>query len=123
MCALSKNHPNYPIYQKSEATCLISHSTFVNFSLHSRHLDSIVRVVCGRVCIFRYPLFPVEKLSGAGGRSTLTLWDLGGEAGFRSVWERYFREAHIVVFVLDATARARLPEARAELGMCARRSE
>jgi hypothetical protein len=66
---------------------------------------------------FRYLQIPVEKLSGAGGRSTLTLWDLGGEAGFRSVWERYFREAHIVVFVLDATARARLPEARAELGM------
>lgn len=61
----------------------------------------------------------VEKIS-AGGRSTLTLWDLGGEASFRSVWERYYREATVVVFVIDATQRARLPEARAELERLAR---
>lgn len=50
------------------------------------------------------------------GKSTLTLWDLGGDANFRSVWERYYHESHIVVFVIDSTDRARLPEARTELG-------
>jgi signal recognition particle receptor subunit beta len=61
-------------------------------------------------------IFAVEKLS-AGGRSTLTVWDLGGDSNFRPVWERYYREANIVVFVIDITSRTRLAEARAELGL------
>jgi ADP-ribosylation factor related protein 1 len=57
----------------------------------------------------------VEKFS-LGGRTSLTCWDLGGETGFRSVWEKYYKEAHIVLFVLDATNDARLPEIDIELG-------
>ena len=66
-----------------------------------------------------YKCFPtlgmnVDKLSM--GRANLTVWDLGGAADFRGVWEKYFREAHLVVFVVDAAAPSRLAEIRLELG-------
>lgn len=34
--------------------------------------------------------------------SKLTIWDLGGQKGLRSIWEKYYAEAHAIVFVIDA---------------------
>lgn len=45
----------------------------------------------------------------------LVLWDLGGQAGLRSIWDKYYGESHALVFVVDAAARARLDEAKAAL--------
>jgi ADP-ribosylation factor related protein 1 len=45
--------------------------------------------------------------------SHLVLWDLGGAAGLRSIWDKYFSDSHAVVFVVDASNRSRLEEARA----------
>ncbi len=59
----------------------------------------------------------VEKL--AQGRSVVTIWDLGGEASFRGVWDKYYHESHVVVFVLDASNRVRLAQAGIELGISA----
>lgn len=42
----------------------------------------------------------------------LVLWDLGGQAGLRSIWEKYYGESHAVIFVVDATDRQRLAEAK-----------
>ncbi|KAJ1980545.1 ADP-ribosylation factor protein 3 [Dimargaris verticillata] len=43
-------------------------------------------------------------------RSRLKLWDLGGQRDLHSIWERYYPEAHGIIFVIDATDRARLDE-------------
>lgn len=38
----------------------------------------------------------------------LTFWDLGGQVGLRSIWEKYFEEAHAVIFVVDSADHERL---------------
>ncbi|GBF91820.1 hypothetical protein Rsub_04925 [Raphidocelis subcapitata] len=45
--------------------------------------------------------------------SNLVLWDLGGAAGLRSIWDKYYSDSHAVVFVVDASNRGRLEEAKA----------
>ena len=45
-------------------------------------------------------------------RSNLIFWDLGGARSLRSLWERYYGEAHGLLFVVDASDVARLEEAR-----------
>ena len=39
------------------------------------------------------------------------LWDLGGQASLRSLWPRYFDEAHLICFVVDSADAERLEEA------------
>ncbi|KAI1727334.1 ADP-ribosylation factor family domain-containing protein [Ditylenchus destructor] len=45
------------------------------------------------------------------GRVILNLWDLGGEAGLRSLWKTYLEECHIIIYVVDASDVQRLDEA------------
>ncbi|PNH05257.1 ADP-ribosylation factor-related protein 1 [Tetrabaena socialis] len=42
-------------------------------------------------------------------------WDLGGQSGLRSIWDKYYNEAHAVVYVVDAAARPRFDESRGAL--------
>lgn len=68
------------------------------------------------------------------GTHKLVLWDLGGQAcppfarpaslppahapaktGLRSIWEKYYGDAHVLVFVVDAAAPERWEEARGVL--------
>lgn len=42
----------------------------------------------------------------------LVFWDLGGQAALRSIWEKYYAEAHAVLFCVDAAAPERLEDAR-----------
>ncbi|WFD17996.1 ADP-ribosylation factor protein 3 [Malassezia caprae] len=35
-------------------------------------------------------------------RATLHLWDLGGSASMRSLWDQYLPDAHVIVWVVDA---------------------
>jgi len=35
-------------------------------------------------------------------RTTLHLWDLGGSASMRSLWDQYLPDAHVIVWVVDA---------------------
>ena len=39
----------------------------------------------------------------AGG-AAVVLWDLGGAAPLRSIWDKYFAEAHALMCVLTAVA-------------------
>eukprot|EP00041_Stephanoeca_diplocostata_P005436 m.61914 g.61914 ORF g.61914 m.61914 type:complete len:510 (-) comp15780_c0_seq1:380-1909(-) len=45
-------------------------------------------------------------------RCWMTVYDLGGSEKIRAIWPNYFAEAHGFVFVVDASARERLEEAR-----------
>eukprot|EP01027_Heterolobosea_sp_BB2_P016238 GEZU01023131.1.p1 GENE.GEZU01023131.1~~GEZU01023131.1.p1 ORF type:complete len:248 (-),score=39.18 GEZU01023131.1:80-823(-) len=47
--------------------------------------------------------------------ANLTLWDLGGQSGLRSIWEKYFAEAHAVIYVIDSVDETRFEDARKAL--------
>jgi GTPase SAR1 family protein len=36
-----------------------------------------------------------------GNRNNLWVWDLGGRANLRKIWESYFPDAHGMMYVLD----------------------
>ncbi|GBG85371.1 hypothetical protein CBR_g40014 [Chara braunii] len=46
------------------------------------------------------------------GQFDVTFYDLGGSANIRRIWEQYYAEVHGGVFVVDASDRSRLHEAR-----------
>lgn len=45
----------------------------------------------------------------------LVFWDLGGQLGLRSIWEKYYEEAHAVVFVIDAACPSRFEDSKSAL--------
>ncbi|KAF2320346.1 hypothetical protein GH714_027215 [Hevea brasiliensis] len=45
----------------------------------------------------------------------LVFWDLGGQPGLRSIWEKYYEEAHAVVYVIDATCPSRFEDSKSAL--------
>jgi len=47
----------------------------------------------------------------------LVLWDVGGQSALRVIWDRYYTDAHAIIYVIDAseTGHQRLAEARNEL--------
>ncbi|WIA36678.1 hypothetical protein OEZ86_007960 [Tetradesmus obliquus] len=47
--------------------------------------------------------------------SQLVFWDLGGQQGLRSIWDKYYAETHGLVFVVDATDPERFDEAKVAL--------
>ena len=48
-------------------------------------------------------------------RAKLILWDLGGQATLRGIWEKYYAEAHGLIYVVDASDPDRFEESRAVL--------
>ncbi|KAE8678298.1 Chromosome transmission fidelity 8-like protein isoform 1 [Hibiscus syriacus] len=45
----------------------------------------------------------------------LVFWDLGGQPGLRSIWEKYYEEAHAVIFVIDAACPPRFEDSKSAL--------
>lgn len=45
----------------------------------------------------------------------LVFWDLGGQSGLRSIWEKYYDEAHAVIYVVDAASPGRFEESKSAL--------
>lgn len=41
----------------------------------------------------------------------VTLWDLGGQQALRSIWDKYFADAHCIIFIVDSTDTDRFNEA------------
>ena len=37
-------------------------------------------------------------------KSALMFWDLGGQTGLRSIWDKYYLESHAIIYVVDASA-------------------
>ncbi|XP_007540624.1 ADP-ribosylation factor-like protein 11 isoform X1 [Poecilia latipinna] len=48
-------------------------------------------------------------------QSSLTLWDIGGQKSMRPNWKYYLDECKALVFVVDSTDAARIPEAQMAL--------
>lgn len=42
----------------------------------------------------------------------IVIWDLGGQIKMRTLWERYYEEAHAIIFVVDSSDIGRLEEAK-----------
>ncbi|OWM75627.1 ADP-ribosylation factor-related protein 1 [Punica granatum] len=53
----------------------------------------------------------------------LVFWDLGGQPGLRSIWEKYYEEAHAVVFVIDAACPSRFEDSKSALEKVLRNDE
>ena len=45
----------------------------------------------------------------------IIFWDLGGQVGLRSIWDKYYDEAHAIVYVVDSADGARLAESKKAL--------
>lgn len=48
-------------------------------------------------------------------KAKLIFWDLGGQLGLRVIWEKYYEEAHAVVFVVDSASPARFEDTKSAL--------
>ncbi|ORX88605.1 P-loop containing nucleoside triphosphate hydrolase protein [Basidiobolus meristosporus CBS 931.73] len=46
------------------------------------------------------------------GKTRVNFWDLGGQRDLRTLWEKYYKECHGIVFVVDSTDSSRLQECR-----------
>ncbi|KAL6878432.1 hypothetical protein ACP4OV_012602 [Aristida adscensionis] len=46
----------------------------------------------------------------------LVFWDLGGQVGLRTIWEKYYEEAHAIIYVIDAAAAASFEDSKSALG-------
>lgn len=44
------------------------------------------------------------------GRIVLNFWDLGGQKELQLLWDKYFLEAHAIIWVVDSSDRERLDE-------------
>ena len=51
------------------------------------------------------------------GKTRVIFWDLGGQTTLRPLWNRYYREASALLFVVDSTDLERFEESRATFGM------
>eukprot|EP00055_Hartaetosiga_balthica_P000580 m.136965 g.136965 ORF g.136965 m.136965 type:complete len:184 (+) comp11093_c0_seq1:76-627(+) len=49
------------------------------------------------------------------GNVTIKLWDIGGQARFRSMWERYCRGVQTIIFMVDAADPKKIEAAKEEL--------
>ena len=54
---------------------------------------------------------------------SFTVWDIGGQDRIRPLWRFYFQNTQGLVFVVDASDRERVPEARDELARVLQESE
>lgn len=52
----------------------------------------------------------VGRMESCG--TKLVLWDLGGQTGLRSIWDKYYDETHAVIYVVDASAPERFDESK-----------
>lgn len=45
----------------------------------------------------------------------LVFWDLGGQMGLRTIWEKYYEEAHAVIYVIDAACPSSFEDSKSAL--------
>ncbi|XP_016991047.1 ADP-ribosylation factor-like protein 3 isoform X2 [Drosophila rhopaloa] len=57
--------------------------------------------------------FNIKSVAADGFK--LNVWDIGGQWKIRPYWKNYFANTDVLIYVIDCTDRARLPEAGSEL--------
>ncbi|XP_010537193.1 PREDICTED: ADP-ribosylation factor-related protein 1-like [Tarenaya hassleriana] len=45
----------------------------------------------------------------------VVFWDLGGQPGLRSIWEKYYEEAHALIYLIDAACPSRFEDSKSAL--------
>ncbi|KAJ1296850.1 hypothetical protein BS78_01G333800 [Paspalum vaginatum] len=45
----------------------------------------------------------------------LVFWDLGGQVGLRTIWEKYYEEAHAIIYVIDAATASSFEDSKSAL--------
>jgi ADP-ribosylation factor related protein 1 len=45
----------------------------------------------------------------------IVFWDLGGQPGLRSIWEKYYEEAHALIYLIDAACPTRFEDSKSAL--------
>ncbi|XP_068644143.1 uncharacterized protein [Aristolochia californica] len=45
----------------------------------------------------------------------LVFWDLGGQMGLRTIWEKYYDESHAIIYVIDAACPSRFEDSKSAL--------
>ncbi|KAK3127723.1 hypothetical protein QOZ80_7AG0577560 [Eleusine coracana subsp. coracana] len=45
----------------------------------------------------------------------LVFWDLGGQPGLRTIWEKYYEEAHAIIYVIDSAAASSFEDSKSAL--------
>ncbi|KAJ8506867.1 hypothetical protein OPV22_007753 [Ensete ventricosum] len=53
----------------------------------------------------------------------LVFWDLGGQVGLRTIWEKYYEEAHAIVYVIDAGCPSSFEDSKSALGKVLRHED
>jgi len=53
----------------------------------------------------------------------LIFWDLGGQSGLRTIWDKYYESCHAIIFMVDAVNVARFQESKAALDSVLKSSE
>lgn len=48
-------------------------------------------------------------------KAKLIFWDLGGQLGLRTIWEKYYEEAHAVLYVVDSVSKTRFEDTKSTL--------
>ncbi|XP_077243911.1 uncharacterized protein LOC143884299 [Tasmannia lanceolata] len=48
-------------------------------------------------------------------KTKLVFWDLGGQVGLRTIWEKYYDESHAIIYVIDATCPSRFEDSKSAL--------
>lgn len=52
----------------------------------------------------------------AVGSARIKFWDLGGQSELQQIWEKYYKECHGIIFVIDACDAERLDECQETFG-------
>lgn len=50
-------------------------------------------------------------------KTRLVFWDLGGQSSLHSLWNKYYEEAHGVIYVIDSADKERLSQSQKSFGM------
>ncbi|XP_066387755.1 uncharacterized protein [Miscanthus floridulus] len=48
-------------------------------------------------------------------KAKLVFWDLGGQIGLRTIWEKYYEEAHAIMYVIDAATASSFEDSKSAL--------
>jgi len=83
--------------------------------LQSAGKTTFVNVISsGKYCEDMIPTVGFNMRKVTRGNVTIKVWDIGGQPRFRSMWERYCRGVHAIVYMVDAADPDKIEASRNE---------